>query len=269
MRKTGCVNSVYETLYGENGYRQMKMDGYDFADFQGLVDTETPLFAENDSGFERILREERARAQEAGIAFSQTHSPWRYPPKDFLPEDRAERKEKMLRSIYGTAILGSPYMAIHPVMPFGADNDPEPQRFWDMNLEFMSALLLFAKEQNVVLCLENMPMRRLSLSTPEQIGRFVRELDSEQIKMCLDIGHCNVFGISPAQAFTEEKDLIRILHIHDNDGSGDQHLLPGDGNIDWVAFKASLSCYEGVLSMEPGAKVDLPALAAFASRLAK
>ena len=30
------------------------------------------------------------------------------------------------------------------------------------------------------------------------------------------------------------------LHIQDNDGSGDGHLIPGDGTIDWTAFLAVL-----------------------------
>ena len=30
------------------------------------------------------------------------------------------------------------------------------------------------------------------------------------------------------------------LHIQDNDGTGDGHLIPGDGNIDWDAFVDAL-----------------------------
>ena len=29
-------------------------------------------------------------------------------------------------------------------------------------------------------------------------------------------------------------------HLHDNDGTDDQHLLPGDGTLDWTAVAALL-----------------------------
>ena len=30
------------------------------------------------------------------------------------------------------------------------------------------------------------------------------------------------------------------LHIQDGDGTGDQHLIPGDGTIDWTLFTKTL-----------------------------
>lgn len=63
----------------------------------------------------------------------------------------------MAKSIRGTAMLGCGNFVIHPIMPFGDDKDPEPERLWEMNYEFMSRLCKVAQEHQVVICFENMP----------------------------------------------------------------------------------------------------------------
>jgi sugar phosphate isomerase/epimerase len=36
-----------------------------------------------------------------------------------------------------------------------------------------------------------------------------------------------------AQAFDVLKSLIRSTHVHDNGGTSDDHLWPGDGTVNW------------------------------------
>ncbi|NLE26298.1 MAG: hypothetical protein GX625_13325 [Clostridiaceae bacterium] len=42
------------------------------------------------------------------------------------------------------------------------------------------------------------------------------------------------------------------LHLHDNDGTDDQHLIPGDGLIDWsvVIKKLCETNYPGAIALE-------------------
>ena len=241
--KTGIVDTAYLYLGShEAGFARMKQHGYDCTDYQHLVDTDNALFAMDARGFERTLLGVKKDAQNAGIEIYQAHGPWRWPPQDFTPEDRAERFEKMSRAILGCEILGSPNFIIHPIMPFGDWQDPEPEKLWDMNLEFFSRLCEVAKAHDRVICFENMPMLALSLSTPEQILRFVKEINSPYMRMCLDTGHCSVFGLSPADAVRMIcKEYLCALHVHDNDGKADRHMLPGEGVIDWEDFAKALS----------------------------
>ena len=117
-------------------------------------------------------------AAEAGISIHQAHGPWRWPPRDLTAEDRAERMEKMKRSIYIAHLLGCPNWIVHPIMPFGIEDlDTEnAAKTWEMNVEFMTELLKTAKEYDVTICLENMPMTKFSMATPEKILEFVRLL---------------------------------------------------------------------------------------------
>jgi len=45
---------------------------------------------------------------------------------------------------------------------------------------------------------------------------------------------------------------LRLLHVHDNKGHGDDHLPPGDGRIDWPALLKELAAvhFTGALILE-------------------
>lgn len=260
--KTGISSSAYFGLHStEADYAKIKLHGYDCIDYQNFINTETELFTMSDSEFEKFLLREKAYAQSVGIEIFQTHGPWRYPPQDCTEEDRAERMEKMKKSIWGTSLLECKYFVIHPIMPYGADKDPEPERLFEMNFEFMSALLPVAKEHGVVICLENMPMTQLSLSRPAEILEFVKAINSENMQVCIDTGHCAVFGESPADAVRLTGEYLKVLHVHDNDGRMDLHWLPYYGVVDWDDFNNALNeiGYDGCLSLETNVSRKIPA----------
>ncbi len=237
----------------------LRLLGYDCADLQTFVNTETEWFSAPD----RLRRWEEIgkTARDCGITFSQTHGPWRFPPQDYTEEDRAERFEKMSIALEGTAAVGAPCMAIHNIMPWGGDGLPDPERFLEMNREFFSRLIEKAKAAGVVIALENMPFTKLILSTPEQVLNFVKEFDSPYFRVCLDTGHAAVFGLSPAEAVRLiGKDWLACLHVHDNDGRHDYHWLPFRGVVDWADFSRSLReiGFEGSLSLETDVSGKLP-----------
>jgi sugar phosphate isomerase/epimerase len=70
--------------------------------------------------------------------------------------------------------------------------------------------------------------------------------------LVFDAGHAALRGGDPLQA--AERMLPRLLHthLHDNHGARDEHLVPGDGLIDWPALLGCLSSggYTGALMLE-------------------
>ena len=240
----------------------LRILGYDCADLQTFVNTETEWFPMPSAERQKCWEKVGKVARDCGIAFSQTHGPWRYPPKDFTEEDRVERFEKMSVALEGTAAVGAPCMAIHNIMPWGGDQLPDPDRFMDMNREFFSRLLEEAKACGVVIALENMPFKKLILSTPGQVLDFVKEFDSPFFRVCLDTGHAAVFGLSPAEAVRQiGRDYLACLHVHDNDGVHDRHWEPYRGVVDWTDFSRALHeiGFEGTLSLETNVSKKLPA----------
>lgn len=241
--------------YGEDRYKKIREYGYKYIDFS-FADTNSKFYTLPEGEAISLLKKEKALMDEAGIKVSQVHGPWRWPALDYTEEDREERMEKMQKSIRLMRVLDCDNFVIHPIMPFGVNevNTPDAEKTWKLNLEFMRKLLGYAKEYDVYVCLENMPMLEFSISEPRDILRFVKEINDEHFKICLDTGHVGVFlkGISPAQAIREMGSEIRTLHIHDNQKGYDMHNFPRVGILDWddIAKALKETGYKGVFSSE-------------------
>jgi sugar phosphate isomerase/epimerase len=86
-----------------------------------------------------------------------------------------------------------------------------------------------ADDCGVQACLENMPdMKACLCKTAAEMRDMMDGLD---MGMCFDIGHANTTG-QIAELLEMAGDFAN-MHVHDNDGSGDQHLPLGKGNIDF------------------------------------
>lgn len=87
----------------------------------------------------------------------------------------------------------------------------------------------YAENRGVTLALENG-----ITSILKQINVLRQIVDFCGIKVCLDVGHANcVFENSPMDFLDEFASEVVHFHFADNDGSSDQHLVPGAGNIAW------------------------------------
>ena len=249
--------------WGEEHFARLAAYGFSCYDFN-MADTEKLPYTLGVGDFEAYIREQKRLADEAGIAIWQVHGPWRFPIRDGGEDDRAERLEKMTRSIRATALLGAKYWVVHPLMPCGLDDKKTGRaaETYAINRDFMARLLAVAEREGVTVCLENMPFVDFSLSTPTEIADFVREMAHPNFRMCLDTGHVNTcpdWG-TPGDALRAHRDGIRVLHVHDNMGERDEHLVPTTGTIDWQDFSAALRevDFSGVLSLECGPRTEFP-----------
>ena len=104
------------------------------------------------------------------------------------------------------------------------------------------------RRSGVGIALENLGPGRDSpfLGDLEELGAVVLEArdayrsdDSEDLRdrvgICLDFGHLTAYygreGRDPLEALDflrENRELVVAMHVHLNDGTGDQHLLPGE-----------------------------------------
>lgn len=249
--------------WGERHYSKLKSFGFDCYDFN-MSNTDIAVYNYENKDFEEYFKIQKRLADEAGITIWQVHGPWRYPPRDFTIEDRQERFEKMKRSIHAAAILGAKYWVVHPLMPCGVNDilTNEVQQTRSINLEFMQRLLVCAKQEGVTICLENMPFLDFSLSSPSDIAEFIQEINDPSFEMCLDTGHANICKdwYSPAKTMREYGKHIKCLHVHDNHGKRDEHLMPFSGTVDWNDFSHALqeTDFQGVLSLECSPSRKLP-----------
>ena len=106
----------------------------------------------------------------------------------------------------------------------------------------------YAKENGVILSIENMPFRKTYLcGASEELDMFRERCGSN---VTIDVGHA-ILSPDP-MSFLNLKD-ISYLHVNDNKGDKDSHLCPGDGILDLSMLKhcdrmiIELNSYQNVL----------------------
>ncbi len=85
-----------------------------------------------------------------------------------------------------------------------------------------------ARRVGVPLCLENQPAsetKRRYTTTPEELRETVGavDVDPEFFGVTLDVGHAKVNGYHWSEFVDQLGDRIRVCHLHENDGTADQH----------------------------------------------
>lgn len=158
-----------------------------------------------------------------GIVISQAHgiSP-KYLAND--PEMNAYLHTVIEKILEVCRFLGCPYLVLHPVHRLSREE----------NLELFRRLIPAARKTGVRICMENMFIRGeqenaplFDAATACQIIDELNEMAGEKLfGICYDIGHANITGRNLYEDVCAYGERLLCLHIHDNDGLHDQHLLP-------------------------------------------
>jgi len=105
----------------------------------------------------------------------------------------------------------------------------------DAAFNALDELRVFAGQLGVEILLENIPN---DLSSAARLNEF-NALTHINMNYVFDTGHAHIHGDLEAQ-FDLMKERIRSTHVHDNDGTKDEHRFPFTGGIDWEAAMKAL-----------------------------
>lgn len=107
------------------------------------------------------------------------------------------------------------------------------------NRAALQQLVQYLEGKNITICLENL---RAHTQSVEELLWYIDELGSEHLGICLDTGHLNISKASSQAQFIEKAgENLKALHIADNQGETDQHLMPfGIGKVDMEEVMKSL-----------------------------
>ena len=113
-----------------------------------------------------------------------------------------------------------------------------------IGLQRWAKIIKRAEELGVVVALENTVW-------PGYIEFILDNIKSDNLAVCYDSGHAHTH-FKDVYPFDKFKNKIKCLHLHDNDGLSDQHLLPFDGTIDWqnVCEELKAANFEGDFTSE-------------------
>jgi sugar phosphate isomerase/epimerase len=107
----------------------------------------------------------------------------------------------------------------------------------------IAGILSYARGRSVRLALENGAMDVLA-AVADAFPADGAGGDGSRLGICIDTGHANLHRdlfANPAAAYLRAfADRLVHLHVSDNLGTGDDHLAPGTGSIDWRSIADAL-----------------------------
>lgn len=242
-RKFSIWSSYYIDLSPKEMVLEFERNGVRYSELsdehgKALLDSPDP---------ERAGREFAAFAADHGVQFPQGHL--------WLGISLCEGEDTLsalLRWIDLYEQIGAERMVLHADAIYSHPEYTSRQRL-DANLKQLMKLKQALSGRKAVICLENLID---VCAGAEELMYLVEALQSPNFGVCLDTGHLNL-TLRDQKAFIHRcGGALKALHIADNEGETDQHLMPfGPGSVDFPRVFSALDeiGYDGIYNYEiPG-----------------
>ena len=143
-----------------------------------------------------------------------------------------------IRDLQKLSDLGVPKALVHLSSGF------QPPEMSEIGLDRYEKLCSEAKKLGMRILFENNKLKGY-------LEYVFDRLNADNTGICLDVGHCHAH-FKDDFPWGTLGGKIEELHLHDNDGSSDQHLLPFDGGVPWEFYIRKLKeCgYGGAVTLE-------------------
>ena len=224
------------TTFAWFGYELPKRTSFDLikqAGFDGVT-----LWWHNDFG-DDDFRINPELARDIGLYVENIHTPFEQINNLWLDNlDGDSLLDYFLRLVDDCAKYEIPTMVLHP------SSGREPTPFNEIGLNRIKRIVEKAEKHNVNVAFEN--LRRLGY-----LEYVLSNVDSIRIGFCYDSGHHHCWT-PDEKLLSQYGSRLMALHLHDNEGTGDKHLLPFDGTIDWAETMNNISQtgYTGAVAIE-------------------
>ncbi len=232
-----CIRALHEA-----GFRHIDLSFYE----DNTPDS--PFMQPNWRDYALSLRE---LAESLHMDFVQAHAPAVNPLK--FDDTWEFAVACTLRSIEVCGMLGIPNIVYHTGWADGLDRDA----YFRENMRFLRRLFPVMEEHRVTLCIENSARINMGSKyyfyTGQDMADFLRYADHPLLGACWDTGHANLEGHQYADILALGKDL-RALHINDNQGRMDEHIMPYMGSLNLGEVMDALReiGYQGAFTFECG-----------------
>ena len=145
---------------------------------------------------------------------------------------------RLLHEIDDCAEFGIKTLVLH------LTNGSTPPPVSASGMERVQHLVRLAESDGVKLAFEN-------VRVPQHTQAVLDHFDSPAIGLCYDTGHEHFFT-PDTDWLNLYSDRVFALHLHDNDGTADDHRIPFTGTIDWDKKLAAIAAsgYTGSITVE-------------------
>ncbi|MCL2446662.1 MAG: sugar phosphate isomerase/epimerase [Oscillospiraceae bacterium] len=196
----------------------------------------------DDFGLEFRAANRPAQARAHGLAIENIHAP--FDEVNHIWEDTPDGQRVFagyLQMLNDCAAYDISTVVMH------ATRRPEGPPVSEIGLARWAKLITRAEQLGVNIAIENM-RQDYGLSYAELL---LERFDSPRFGFCFDSGHYHARR-REVDWLTRWPARLMALHLHDNHGVDDEHLLPGDGTIDWPVLMRQIeqTGYIGAVALE-------------------
>ena len=181
------------------------------------------------------------KVREAALDIETVHLPFEQCNELWITGSKGEEYiQKTITAIKEAATLKIPTVIFH------ISSGENPPSYNQLGIDRLAKILKVCEQYQINIALEN--LRRL-----EYLDYIYSLLHSKYLKFCFDSGHANAFTRNIENfPWVKYRNKLICVHLHDNNGLYDQHLIPFTGNIDWKLLAKSLKeiGYSGPLTSE-------------------
>lgn len=173
-----------------------------------------------------ITEKEIVEVVESGLLIDNLHLPYNEPYKFLNSLWMRDEETKKAIDILKRCIDIASHNSIGTVV-IHASSSKKPPEMSAAGLANFYDLAEYCRTKNIVMAIEN--IKRI-----DYVEYLLTNLPLPNVKFCFDIGHANAFT---KNLYSHNWDFLlrhlHCVHLHDNDGKSDLHLIPGMGNIKW------------------------------------
>jgi sugar phosphate isomerase/epimerase len=200
-----------------------------------------------------VVKEAVRRLGDLGLEARAYHAPFgEYLDFASLNEEHRRRSiDELHASLDAAAAMQVRYFVIHP----GPETDEvlsadEFRRRKEMTVATLTQIARRCWQAGIELLLENMLPHKVFGPVGELLS-IRDEIGQRKTGICFDTGHAHLAG-DACQVAQRFSGFLRMIHAHDNHGAADDHLLPGQGGIDWRCLLQALkeAGFNGFFSLE-------------------
>ena len=154
--------------------------------------------------------------------------------------------------------LGGPLVVVHcaTIRREGISAEERAVRLSQLK-KTVADLGAYGSQAGVRYAFENLPGYHAIGSDVAELAHVLQEVGGPHVGLCFDTGHANMV-CDPAAAIRQAGEQIIYVHLNDNGGHEDEHLMPTYGRLDLAALARSLHQvgYHGTLMLEVFYTVD-------------
>ena len=183
---------------------------------------------------ERVGAEFRTFAEGEGFSFPQGHL---WMGVDIAAQEETDRRFaidniKIWCDLFNA--IGITASVLHPGGHRSVDVNVDPVAIREWQVAGLNEIAAHTKGTPLTVCLEN--VRQPNAKKADDLLRLVEDVTNDSFGICLDTGHHNILSADKdcAKFIHKTGDKLKALHIADNLGRNDDHILPyGKGTVDW------------------------------------